>query len=427
MNGRNLVTPRKLRLMLLGLVVFLVVRQESWAAHLNANYSLVLINQYPLWRTIIEYNPPPAASSLIQPKEYRVNNETLAQEQGLLLFAERQEAKAITLWQVAGLNPGEVMLIQAHYALAMNDPQIAIGWYEQAVELDPLLATGWQALGKLYAQKEQLISAMAAYERAVELGNVGSVDPLAKLWRDKGNHVAAIAIWQTALDRFPDTSERLQWWQGLSNSLRATEQWEIGTKVVENGLNEFPEDARLYTEKGAIIYGRYADASAAMDAINTAITLDSTMVSAYSTAANIMAEEKRYEAAYGWYTEAIGLNPGNASFYVASGHMARAAGNLQLALEAFEDTIDRFPGFSSAYFGIARVYKQLDDRENAVIAIDQGLQLIEANDVQDYLQAGEIYQWSGRLDEAVAVYQQVLTIDSENVRAKRALQQLQNK
>jgi tetratricopeptide (TPR) repeat protein len=250
---------------------------------------------------------------------------------------------------------------------------------------------------------------------------------LARLWREEGNHATAIDIWQSALDTFSEDPDRLLWWQGLSNSLRATAEWEAGIIAVERALQEFPEDARLYVEKGATIYGLSADVTAAIDAINTAITLDDTVTGAYSTAAGIMAAAKQYEEAYDWYTKAISRDPQMPSWQVARGHMARAAGDLPLAKEAFLATIERFPNFPPAYFGIATVYQQLGEGENAAAAMDQALQLTGKTEVQDYLRAGEIYESSGNLDKAIAVYQQILSLDPDNQTAVQALQRLQNR
>jgi tetratricopeptide (TPR) repeat protein len=140
-----------------------------------------------------------------------------------------------------------------------------------------------------------------------------------------------------------------------------------------------------------------------------------------------MAAAKQYEEAYDWYTKAISRDPQMPSWQVARGHMARAAGDLPLAKEAFLATIERFPNFPPAYFGIATVYQQLGEGENAAAAMDQALQLTGKTEVQDYLRAGEIYESSGNLDKAIAVYQQILSLDPDNQTAVQALQRLQNR
>jgi tetratricopeptide (TPR) repeat protein len=278
----------------------------------------------------------------------------------------------------------------------------------------------------LEQQAGLLEAAVMAYEHALVQEYADSVDPLAKLWRDEGDHEKAIAIWQSALVEFPVHADRLRWWQGLTNSLRATDHWEAGFIAVRRALQEFPEDARLYVEKGAIVYGFSADSTAAIEAINTAIDLDDTIAAAYSTAASILAAERMYEDAYDWYTEAIIRNPQMPSWYVARGHMARATGDLPKALDAFLVAIDRFPNFSPGYFGIAKVYQQLGDKEEAATAVERALQVTDSKDVQDFLQAAEIYEWSGDLDEAIIANQSALALDPDNSQATQALQRLQN-
>jgi tetratricopeptide (TPR) repeat protein len=415
----------------IGFILILVFRWEVLLADVWVNWGLVAFKQYPFWQTApvdkITNDATPVSPFLQHAARYRVENVTLARGWGLLLFVQGREDEATAVWQAAGLAPAEATIVQGYYAHALNHPQAALTWYEHTIKYDPSLAAVWHTLGNLYAQNEQVAAAKVAYKQAVDLGNAASADPLARLWRDEGNLEAAIGIWQATLDTFPDHQDRLRWWQGLTNSLRAINDWEMGIILVEKALQEFPEDAGLYVEKGAIIYGLSGDAPTAMEAIHMAIDLDQTVTGAYSTAAGIMAAEQHYRAAYDWYTEAILRNPQNASWYVARGHMARADGNFALALDAFLEAVDRFPGFAQAHFGLATVYKQLDQKEAAAAAVSQALLVTESKNVQDYLRAAEIYEWSGYLDEAVAAYQQVLLIEPKNDKVIQALQELQNK
>jgi tetratricopeptide (TPR) repeat protein len=414
-------------LVIISLVLLFGLRQDEWLTSLRVNRALVRFNQYPVWLAIGNDHVLESVSFVLSYIDNDINDISLARARGLLLFVWGQEEEAIKVWEMSGLLSAEVTAVQGRYAQSVNQPEVALAWYERTVELDPTLASAWHALGELYQQQGESAAAKIAYERAFSLGDASSVDVLARLWREEGNHATAIDIWQSALDTFSEDPDRLLWWQGLSNSLRATAEWEAGIIAVERALQEFPEDARLYVEKGATIYGLSADVTAAIDAINTAITLDDTVTGAYSTAAGIMAAAKQYEEAYDWYTKAISRDPQMPSWQVARGHMARAAGDLPLAKEAFLATIGRFPNFPPAYFGIATVYQQLGEGENAAAAMDQALQLTGKTEVQDYLRAGEIYESSGNLDKAIAVYQQILSLDPDNQTAVQALQRLQNR
>lgn len=414
------------RLLCLAIAVFLL-RQEEWKTTFKINQVLLAINQHPIWQGVFNGPLPIAASASIFRNEQLLTNPTVARGWGLLLFQSGNETEAISIWQNADLSPGKVMANQGHYAKSTNDFHTAIIWFGNSVRLAPMLASSWHELGELNTQLGHFADAKTAYAQGISLQNSASVNPLAILWRDEGNHANAIEVWQSALNSFSADPNRLLWWQGLTISLRATEQWERGRETVELAIQEFPRDARLYVEKGAIIYGFNSDASVAMDAINTAITFDSTVITAYSTAASIMAGEKQYMTAYDWYTEAINRNDHVSSWYVARGHMARAAGNLPLALESFIAAIERFPNNAPAHFGIAQVYQQLDQRENAFRAIERALEADGLVNVQAYLLAAEIYEWNDSINEAVTLYRQVLLIDPENIVAKQAIQRLQNK
>jgi tetratricopeptide (TPR) repeat protein len=416
----------------IGFILVLVFRWDVLLADVWVNLGLVAFKQNPFWQTvavgkITDDNRKPVSPLLQHAARHSAENVTLARGWGLLLFVQDKENEATAVWQAAGLAPAEATIVQGHYAQTANHYQAALTWYERTIEYDPTLADVWHTLGNLYRRNEQVTAAKMAYSQAIDLGNASSADLLARLWREEGNLEAAIGIWQTTLDTFPDHQDRLRWWQGLTNSLRAINDWDVGVISVEKALQEFPEDALLYVEKGAIIYGLTADATIAMEAIHMAIGLDETVIGAYSTAAGIMAAEQQYAVAYDWYTKAISRNPQNAAWHVARGHMARADGNLALALDAFLIAVERFPNFTSAHFGLAIVYQQLDEKEAAVTAVSQALLVTETENIQDLLQAADIYEWSGYLDEATAAYQQVLTIEPGNGKAEQALRRLQNK
>ena len=422
--------PPILKRMSIGFLCFVFIifslRQAELKFFFNVNQVLVAVNRFPFWKGINDNDPSatlvPSPTSL---NENVITESTVASTLGLSLFTTGNEAEAILVWQNAGLSPGAITANAGRYAQSVDDLEAAQNWFTDSVTLDPKLESSWHELGKLNTQLGHSAAAKLAYEEALALGYSPSVNPLAIIWRDEGNYITAIKIWQTALSSFTFEPDRLLWWQGLTNSLRATEEWERGKEAVELALQEFPTDARLYVEKGAIIYGLNANAAVAMDAITTAISFDATLASAYSTAANIMARERQYLSAYDWYTEAIKHNDTVSSWYVARGHMARAAGNLPLALEAFLVAIERFPNSPPAYLGIAKVYQLLDHQENALIAIEQALENENLMTTPDFLLAAEIYEWNNNVDKAITLYKQVLILDPDNTIAKLAIQRLQ--
>lgn len=415
---------RKVVAVLIGLPLFFLLRWQALAGMIWTNAGMVEINAYPAWRSIVMKVEAPGAERVQETVRFNANSGALWRGWGLIHLGQGQADEALAIWRRAGLDPAQVAVIQGRYAGIIEQNDAAQAWFEYAVALDPERAEVWHELGEARQRTGKNEAARAAYAQALALGYGESADPLARSWRNDSAYDPAIEIWQSALDTFPDHAHRLRWWQGLTNSLRATGQWEAGVAAAEAALKEFPEDARLYVEYGAMLYNNGGDVNKAMNALNRAIELDETMIGAYSAAAAILASENEYRAAYEWYSQAAERDPENPSWYVAQGNMARATGELDLALEVFEAATTRFPNFAPAHYGIALVYQQLGEKENAAEAITQALQTMKGQDVQYFLRAGEIYEWSERSAEAIAAYRQAIQLDPNNAPAAAALQRL---
>lgn len=414
---------KKLVGVLIGLL-FILLRWQVLTGMIWANAGMVEINQYPAWRSIFFEMEAPKSAYVQRAAYYNPGRVALWRGLGLLHFAQGQPEQALSVWQGAGLEPAQVAAVQGRYADSIEQYDVALAWFAYAVELDPGQAEAWHELGRLQHQAGQNEAAIAAYGQAFALGYADSANPLAKIWRDARAYEMALEAWLAALHTFPEHPDRVLWWQGLTNGLRATEQWEVGVNASEVALKEFPEDATLHVEYAALIYRHSGDVDTAMNAIERAVKLDESTIGAYNTAASIMAAEGKYMSAYNWYAKAAERDAQNPSWFVAQGNMARAAGELSLALSVFETAIVRFPDFAPAHYGIALVHQQLGEKENAANAITRALQSVERQDVQYYLRAGEIYVWSGNAVEAIAAYQQALDIDPDNALAAAALQRL---
>lgn len=421
----DLLDRRKLVLLLVcGLLLVGLLRAPVLSRAIWTNGGMLVLNQQPLWQSILQEVEVKEGVGIRQALERNSEDEVLWQAQGMLHFARGNESEALGTWIEGGIEPAQVALQQGHYAQFVGRDDVALAWYEYAVVLNPGQAEAWHEMGALYEARGDIEAAVAAYERAFELGNPESADPLARIWRDRGRYDKAIAVWREALDTYTSHETRLEWWRGLTNSLRATDQWEIGVDAAERALREFPEDARLHVEYGVMVYYGWGNVEPALEALGRAVELDKEMVDAYGAAGAIMAREGQFSAAYDWYSRAIDADPKNASSYVARGHMARAAGDYALALSAFEEAIARFPEFAPAHHGIAVIHQELGEKVKAENAIRRALALDGGNRVNYYLRAGEIYEWNGKLTDAAEAYRLALELDPGNQVAASALRRI---
>ena len=105
----------------------------------------------------------------------------------------------------------------------------------------------------------------------------------------------------------------------------------------------------------------------------------------------------------------------------------RLAGDLQGAIELYRETISRFPEFSNAYYQLAFAYRQNNQPQEAVVAIEKAITYMNPPVDSFFVRAGEIYRLAGLIDNAVAAYRQALKINPQNEIAQSGLRILGEK
>lgn len=418
---------KSLWLLFIGLLL-LAFRVPSIMGFTWTNAGLTTLNRIPVWlflpNNIQTETTLQAESMLRRAAVYNPKNYSVWRGLGLTLLLQGRETEALSVWQEAQISSAKVLAMQGEYAKSLQSEKEAMVWYKYAVSLDPDLAMAWHGIGVLNENAGRPQKAIRAFERAWSLGNADSADVLAKLFRSDGNHRVAIEVWKQALANFPEHPHRLNWWLGLSNGLRAIADWDAGLQMTESALNEFPKDARLYVELGLAAYYAGDEVDRAIESLQRAIALDKEMALAYAAMGEIMASEGYYDEATAWFSEAIARGPDNSSWHIARANAARASGDLAWSLELFQETIARYPNLASAYYGIALVYQQSNNPDEAVAAIERAVYLVDSPNPSYYVRAGELYEWVGDTKKAFDAYKQALSLDPDNGHAQRALDRL---
>jgi tetratricopeptide (TPR) repeat protein len=200
----------------------------------------------------------------------------------------------------------------------------------------------------------------------------------------------------------------------------------MGIEATRIAISEFPDDPQLHAERGFALYYAVNDSTKAIAEFRKAIALDENLAAAYAGIGEIMVAEENYEDAIYWYNLAIDRNFGNRSWYLARAEAAFAQGNLAQAVSLFEETIRLWPDLVHAYYRIALVYRQAEQPENAVIAIEKAISLADEPKPQYFFRAATIYEWIEENSKALRAYQQVLTLEPSNDLAKRGVERLNN-
>lgn len=167
--------------------------------------------------------PDAAIEALTQASALRPKNPLLHMELAQAYEARGQapgedpdlDRKAAREWMLAGLNVDK-LLDQGEKYRQEGFPDEALVWYERAMRLEPDLGDPWYYVGLLREGQGDYEGALAAYERALELGRLERVGEsmvhcrvgTATTQTAGGSHLAAVDAFSTGLsaDDFTDTA-----------------------------------------------------------------------------------------------------------------------------------------------------------------------------------------------------------------------------
>lgn len=303
---------------------------------------------------------------------------------------------------------------------AQNDYAGAVQIWEQLGDVNRLLAVADRAAKAGYPE-----DALLAYRAAYKLDSQKGTLPLADfLWEARSDTHAAETLLRQALRDHPLSQLRSQWQKRLVELLRAQERWDEVEAVYRGVLAEDPSDWRTHIDLGWLYYTRGDGVEAALAELREAIAIAREQGEGYFAIGQLLAREKRYAEADPWFQEALVRKPNARSWYLTRGSTARKAGNIVLALTVYQEAISRFPDFAAAYYEIAWAQRQDDQRESAIVSIEQALALVDPPNADYYGRAGQIYEWAGEKDKALAAFRAALAVDPEHDEARKSVERL---
>ena len=292
-------------------------------------------------------------------------------------------------------------------------------WKESQIAVESLLLFG--DLANTQGKQDE---ALFWYESAAAVELDRAATPLATHLNQQREFQAAIEIWQEALSTFPKSSQRPDWWLGLSYSLRANQEGQRAADVSRKALEEFPKNPHLLTSFASTLLGLEADYETISSLLQEAILLDDSNAEPYSVMAQLMARENRIEESLSYYNQAIDRDHSVKWWHVARANSARRLGNLEEARAFLLETIGLFPKYAPAYYELAWIYKLSEEPFQAQTAIQQALNLHNSPPVNYYVRAGDIYAWSNEIDLARFAYQRASELAPNDQRVIQGLEAL---
>ncbi|MGC8838446.1 MAG: tetratricopeptide repeat protein, partial [Anaerolineae bacterium] len=217
---------------------------------------------------------PEEALSVLQPALEREEKPSLEvlMVGGLVYGALGRDAEAASVY--ATLLQEHPDAVAAHYLAAWFAYQQdrldeAIGGMQKAVELDPEFFPAWKDLGYFLDVRGDLVGARSAYSRTLEIlpSHVNAWMGLGEIALQEGKPEEALALFQEALQQYPEFSQRVQ--DGLQTGLisihldlalayerlghgpEAAKEWATAQKLAEEIAAKAPSNSQAFFQLAA--------------------------------------------------------------------------------------------------------------------------------------------------------------------------------
>jgi tetratricopeptide (TPR) repeat protein len=337
--------------------------------------------------------------------------------QDLLAAGRAKEAQALLQPLTEKGDPLALSLMGQALA-AQGEHARAVGFWEEARDFNSL-----RAEAEMLAAGGQTAEAELAFQAAYEIRPETIANPYAD-FLDKARGLEAAEVFlKKVMNSFPGSYLRPQWQYRMGSNLRRQGRLVEAEGVFREALEERPGTFYLMTGLGWVYYEQ-GERERAIEQFEQVIQLYPQKGDGYLAMGMALAQEGRYPEADDWLKEANRLAPENLTWCLVRGNSAQEAENWPLAMEAFLDCAGRFPEDGRAYTALAWAYYQIQDVGAAATAMQRAIELSPSLDFNSWMQAGEIFERNGDIEEAREAYEKALFIQPDNETAKKGMERM---
>ncbi len=336
----------------------------------------------------------------------------------------------------------------------MGQANDAIGAFEKAIELGPKLDGPYDALFRIHVQLNNGREALAVLNEGLRQipNSVLLLKDRAMLYQEAGNPGLAVQDLRAAISVDPHNIDAYQSLAALHVALKDPNK---ALSVFDQGLKDNPESVVLMINQGQI-YGALGKPQDANQLYQRAIlVLERELkekpndVSLLVNKGAIYHSMRQSKEAFAAYRQAVSVAPDDPEVHRSMGQMAAEVDSLDVAREAWENVARLVPGdldtrsaLARLYtiqkswdraleeyrlimeiapeaerariqYGIAQVFLQKGDAEQAKKALEETIQL-NPEVMEPYGDLALIYAGQQDLDSAIDVYNRALAVDSTN-------------
>ena len=349
--------------------------------------------------------------------------------QARALLAEGQPLQAEAILQPAlAAGDYDAQRLQAEILVARGDVASAVHLWAEVGAVDDILVAA-----RLAGQRGQNDNALYAYRTAYTLAPERTVLAFAQFLRQNTKDVAdAEKLLRQYLAAMPSSPYFVQWLRELGTLYREQKAWNKALTIYTQLVAALPDSAPDWVQLGWIYYERDHETEKAMAQFQQAVAVAPQEGDGYYAIGSLLSREKHYKEAESWFAQAVEREPmASVWWWLGRGNAAQQAGNFTLALQIYEETQKYFPDFPHTSYQAAEAYQLAGNQVEAIAAIEKALTLVAVNNstppattASYYVRAGQLYEWAGKLEEAVTAYQHATQLDPQRQDAINGLTRL---
>lgn len=368
---------------------------------------------------------PASAGGDSIPVEHRSGH--VWQARALLADGQTLQAEAI-LQPALAAGDYDAQRLQAEILVKRGNIAGAVQLWAQVGAIDDILVTARQA-----GQSGQNEAALTAYRAAYTLAPERTVLPFAQFLRQNTKDVAdAETLLRQYIEVMPNSPYLVQWLRELGTLYQSQKAWHKALTIYTQLVTALPDSAPDWVQLGWLYYERDKDSEQAIAQFQRAITVAPQEGDGYYAIGSLLSRKQRYQEAESWFAQAVEREPEQRGWWLNRATALEQSGSLASALRVYVTVQEKFPTFAQGYYQAAWAYRNAEQREQALSAIERALQLMASDGISQpqsqanyYARAGQIYEWTGQLQKAVTAYQQAAQLDPQRQDVQDGLQRLQ--
>lgn len=175
-------------------------------------------------------------------------------------------------------------------------------------------------------------------------------------------------------------------------------------------LKQFPQAFVLHNLHGNALAGQ-SKFKEAVSAFQKALEIDSSVAELHFNLAILLTNLNRTDEAIKAYHKTVKLNPSLTDAHYNLGTALQSQGEFAEASQAYEKAIQQQPGFFEAIANLGVCQQELGNMEAAADAYVRALNLNK--DKQLYFNLGTVLKNQGKLQDAIATYNEALALDPD--------------